>query len=158
DPIHLEQAIVNLVLNARDALPAGGRIRLQVARVPRAQADLPPDAQPPVSDYVRLRVVDNGSGSPPEARAHLFGPVFTTKALRKGTGLGLASVYGIVKQSNGTIAVDSEQGRGTTFTMHFPAVAAPRATPDADRPPLDSAGGGETVLLVEDEHSVRQFT
>jgi two-component system, cell cycle sensor histidine kinase and response regulator CckA len=155
DPTQIEQAILNLVLNARDALPAGGNIRLEVSLVRRSQVDAPADLGWHASDLVRLRVVDDGVGLSPDARAHLFEPFYTTKAVGKGTGLGLASVYGIVRQSNGFIAVESSPGRGTTFTMHFPVApqidevkAAPAAGPAV-------AGTGETVLLVEDEESVR---
>jgi two-component system cell cycle sensor histidine kinase/response regulator CckA len=155
DPAQIEQAILNLVLNARDALPAGGHIRLQVACVRRSQVDVPPDLQSMAGDYVRLSVIDDGVGIAPEARAHLFEPFFTTKDIGKGTGLGLASVYGIVRQSNGFIAVESQPGRGTAFTMHFPAVSK---TDEVQTPAIDALGatsGRETILLVEDEDAVR---
>jgi two-component system, cell cycle sensor histidine kinase and response regulator CckA len=154
DPTQLDQAILNLVLNARDALPAGGAIRLEVARVRRSQVDVPADSTSTATEYVRLRVIDNGVGIAPEVRAHLFEPFFTTKEIGKGTGLGLASVYGIVRQSNGFIAVDSQEGRGTVFTMHFPAATPPEAVAAvsvAGTLPL----GCETILLVEDEAAVR---
>jgi PAS domain S-box-containing protein len=154
DPAQIEQAILNLVLNARDALPAGGAIRLEVAHVPRWQAPPPPELPPYAVDLVRLRVVDNGVGLTPEARAHLFEPFFTTKDVGKGTGLGLASVYGIVRQSHGFITVESEAGAGSTFTMYFPQAA--RADDLAPQPsPVEPRRAGETVLLVEDEDSVR---
>lgn len=155
DPTQIEQVILNLVLNARDALPAGGEIRLEVSLVRQSQVEMPSDLLPASGDFVRLRVVDNGVGIPPEVRAHLFEPFFTTKEVGKGTGLGLASVYGIVRQSNGFITVESEPGAGSVFTMHFP-VAAPAETiepPDAVTVPPGRAR--ETVLLVEDEDSVR---
>ena len=155
DPAQIEQAILNLVLNARDALPGGGCIRLEVARVSRSRADVPPDAAPATADYVRLRVIDNGAGLSAEARAHLFEPFFTTKERGKGTGLGLASVYGIVNQSNGSITVDSQPG-GSVFTMLFPAVTRPAtvAGPAAIEAPARASG---TILLVEDEDAVRAF-
>jgi two-component system, cell cycle sensor histidine kinase and response regulator CckA len=155
DPTQIEQAILNLVLNARDALPAGGHIRLEVASVRRSQVDVPPDMQSMASDYVRLRVVDNGVGISPEARPHLFEPFFTTKDIGKGTGLGLASVYGIVRQSNGFIAVESQHGVGTTFTIHLPAVASEQ---EKQVPAVEAGSrsyGRETILLVEDEDAVR---
>ena len=155
DPTQLEQAIMNLVLNARDALPAGGHIRLEVARVRRSQADVPPDLPFSAADYVRLRVIDDGVGISPEAKPHLFEPFFTTKEVGKGTGLGLASVYGIVRQSNGFIAVDSEPGSGSVFTMHFPAVLASEETTAAPVSEGKPSRGRETILLVEDEDSVR---
>src|SRR5204863_3787217 len=121
---------LNLVLNARDALPAGGRICLDVARVRIADVQLPQEIAPSPA-YVRLRVSDNGVGIDPAARPHLFEPFFTTKEQGKGTGLGLASVYGTVHQSHGWIDVDSVPGHGATFTMHFPAILLEqRATPE----------------------------
>ena len=155
DPAQVEQAIVNLVLNARDALPAGGWIRLDVARL--AASEVAPPADAGVADeYVRLRVSDNGVGISPGVRPHLFEPFFTTKELGKGTGLGLASAQGIVHQSHGWIDVTSEPGKGAIFAIHFPAAALRQATaPEpADIVPLR---GNETVLLVEDEEAVRRI-
>ena len=121
DPTQIEQAILNLVLNARDALPVGGWIRLDVARL--WARDVKPPLDVAVAEaYVRLRVSDNGVGIPPSVRPHVFEPFFTTKEQGKGTGLGLASVHGIVHQSQGWIDVSSEPGRGATFAMHFPAI------------------------------------
>jgi signal transduction histidine kinase len=156
DPTQLEQVIINLVLNSRDALPGGGYIRLEIARVSLADVPVPADQTVQASEYIRLRVIDNGVGITPEVRAHLFEPFFTTKELGKGTGLGLASVYGIVRQSHGFISVESEPGRGATFTMHFPAVESPSASavPDVAVPPVR---GRETILLVEDEDAVRMI-
>ena len=155
DPTQLEQVVTNLVLNSRDALPGGGHIRMEVARVRLAQVEVPIDQPTRVAEYIRLSVTDDGVGISPDARAHLFEPFFTTKELGKGTGLGLASVYGIVRQSNGFISVDSEPGHGTTFTMHFPALTAdqPQLPAAGDHDPLEP--GRETILLVEDEDSVR---
>ncbi len=154
DPTQFEQVVTNLVLNSRDALPAGGHIRLAVARVRLSQVEVPIDQPTRAAEYIRVSVADDGVGIPPEARAHLFEPFFTTKELGKGTGLGLASVYGIVRQSNGFISVDSEPGRGTTFTMHFPALAGDRAG-GTTVPTASPGDAGETILLVEDEDSVR---
>jgi two-component system cell cycle sensor histidine kinase/response regulator CckA len=154
DPAQLEQAILDLVLNACDALPGGGQISLEVALVQLSQAAMPPDQQSRTGDYVRLRVIDNGVGIGPETRAHLFEPFFTTKGIGKGTGLGLASVYGIVRQSNGSITVDSEPGAGSVFTMHFPHVPCLGAPP-VTAPPIAVGVHGETILLVEDEECVR---
>jgi two-component system cell cycle sensor histidine kinase/response regulator CckA len=158
DPTQLEQIVLNLVLNARDALPSGGHICLEVALVPRLQVEFPRDQSGAAEDYVRLRVIDNGVGISPAARPHLFEPFFTTKAVGKGTGLGLASVYGIVRQSHGFITVESEIGRGTVFTMHFPAVPAPVAeAPIERRARSEVEPRGQTVLLVEDDESVRRI-
>ena len=154
DPTQIEQAILNLVLNARDAMPSGGAIRLEVSLVRRSQVDAPPDLGWHAGDLVRLRVVDDGVGISPEARAHLFEPFYTTKDVGKGTGLGLASVYGIVRQSNGFITVESAPGAGTVFTMHFP-IALPADVREPPRGGAHPGRGRETVLLVEDEDSVR---
>jgi CheY-like chemotaxis protein len=158
DPNHIEQAIVNLVLNARDAMPRGGRITIETAEVQldetyaRTHADIEP------GDFVMVAIGDTGQGMDGETRRHLFEPFFTTKEIGKGTGLGLATVYGTVKQLGGDIQVYSEPGQGTTFKLYFPRVsgtAAPEATepPDAERAPRT-----ETVLVVEDEEAVRNLT
>ena len=160
DPNELEQVILNLALNARDALPTGGHIRLEVAHAHSPEALNPNSPVLPPGEYVRLSVSDDGDGIAPSVRPHLFEPFFTTKPAGKGTGLGLASVYGIVQRSNGFISVDTELGRGTTFTLHFPAL--PRSRPvqvtPADRwpsPPVEHTQEERTILLVEDEDSVR---
>ena len=156
DPTQLEQVILNLVLNSRDALPTGGSIRLEVAHARLSDHEVPSDQPMRAGEYVRLQVIDDGVGIPPEVQSHIFEPFFTTKELGKGTGLGLASVYGIVRQSNGLITVESQPGRGTTFTMHFPAVGIPgRSEHSPASSTATSANGRETILLVEDEDAVR---
>jgi two-component system, cell cycle sensor histidine kinase and response regulator CckA len=157
DPAQIEQVLLNLVLNARDALPGGGVIRLHVSHVARPAVGAPAD-QPlaPAEQYVRLSVSDNGVGMSAEARSHLFEPFFTTKDVGKGTGLGLASVYGIVRQSNGIITADSEPGAGSVFTMYFPVASASAAGGAASSSPTGMHDGArETILLVEDEDAVR---
>jgi two-component system, cell cycle sensor histidine kinase and response regulator CckA len=154
DPAQIEQAILNLALNARDALSAGGWIRLDVARLPASAVTQPPDVAA-AEAYVRLRVSDNGTGVSPEARPHLFEPFFTTKEQGKGTGLGLASVHGIVRQSHGWIEVTSEPGKGAAFAMFFPAVIPQEPVVAEPIAAAEPARGHETVLLVEDEEAVR---
>ena len=139
DPTQIEQAILNLVLNARDALPGGGVIRVEVAHVPRTSVAASPDRPLASADeYVRLRVVDNGVGMTAEARAHLFEPFFTTKEVGKGTGLGLASVYGIVRQSNGVITGDSSRAPAArsrcTFRLRPPPQARQERRPASPTP------------------------
>ncbi|HZR25457.1 MAG TPA: ATP-binding protein [Vicinamibacterales bacterium] len=146
DPAQIEQALLNLVLNARDALPTGGHISIDVDHLLRDGSEL-----------VRVRITDDGVGMTADARAHLFEPFFTTKDVGKGTGLGLASVHGIVTQSNGFIDVTSEPGHGTAFSLYFPAVRRadmPTAT-DARTPAVEDAEA--TILLVEDEDAVRSI-
>jgi CheY-like chemotaxis protein len=150
DQHQIEQAILNLVLNARDALPMGGAVRLAITQVTLTPEQVPAEQGTAGGPYVRLRVSDNGTGIPPEARAHLFEPFFTTKEFGKGTGLGLASVHGIVHQSGGFITVDCPPSGGSVFTLHFPAVAPARSQPSEE-----TASTRETILLVEDEDSVR---
>ena len=154
DPTQLEQVVLNLVLNARDAMPGGGCIRVEVERVRLSARDTPVDHGWRGPDYVRVRVMDTGVGISPEVRARIFEPFFTTKELGKGTGLGLASVYGIVRQSQGFIVVESEAGKGSTFTMHFPVVSAVSRPGNPPPPPLPAVRQG-TILLVEDEDAVR---
>jgi two-component system cell cycle sensor histidine kinase/response regulator CckA len=153
----LEQVILNLVVNARDAMPLGGRLLLETSEAELSPADAGAAALPP-GPYVRLVVKDSGTGMPPEVMERLFEPFFTTKELGKGTGLGLATVHGIVHQSGGHIRVESEPGRGTRFT-----ILLPRANQDAEALPPSSLRkerrpgrrGSEIVLLVEDEDNIR---
>jgi PAS domain S-box-containing protein len=156
DPNQLEQVLVNLAVNARDAMPGGGTLRIQTKNdVMPADARRQPAGGP--VPCVTLRVTDSGAGIPDDIRDRIFEPFFTTKAPGKGTGLGLSTVYGIVTQCAGTIAVESERDRGTTFSIRFPAVDMPiDAAQDGQRTPLSYAGR-ETILLVEDEPGVRQL-
>jgi PAS domain S-box-containing protein len=153
DPGQLEQVIVNLAINARDAMPDGGRLALSTAAVTVAPGD--PRRRP--GRYARLTVADSGTGMTPEVRARVFEPFFTTKPPGRGTGLGLATVFGIVEQSAGHIELESEPGRGTRFDIDLPSVAEEAARPEsAATAPLPSTGS-ETILLVEDEPSVRRL-
>jgi PAS domain S-box-containing protein len=155
DPAQLEQMIVNLVVNARDAMPLGGRLTLDTGQVRIDEAFARQHVGLKPGPYVRLIVRDTGVGMDGLIKAHLFEPFFTTKGPGKGTGLGLATVYGIVTQSGGAIRVESEPGQGATFTIELPRVDAPADRPgdagDASAAPI----GSETVLLVEDEPEVR---
>jgi two-component system cell cycle sensor histidine kinase/response regulator CckA len=123
DPYDIEQAILNLVLNARDALPAGGTIHIDVASEAIDASNSPADAAASPGDYVRVRVRDNGVGMTPEVQAHLFEPFFTTKEVDQGTGLGLAFVHGIARQAGGFVTVKTAPGKGTTVCVYLPAAA-----------------------------------
>jgi PAS domain S-box-containing protein len=155
DPGQLEQVLVNLALNARDAMPQGGRLKIETAEV-QVDAhflDRNPDLDP--GRYVLLTVADTGTGMDEETRARVFEPFFSTKPKGEGTGLGLATVYGIVRGGGGAISIDSEPGHGTVFKVHLPAIDAevPKGSnPDATAGP---DGGGERILVVEDEDAVR---
>ncbi len=163
DPSQLEQVIVNLVVNARDAVLAkgeigGGRITLSTRRVTAADVRAMRSAIMPQADYTALMVEDSGTGISPDHLGKIFEPFFTTKEQGKGTGLGLSTVYGIVKQSGGFIFADSEVGRGTKFTVYLPvhhATAEDQATKVAKAEPQREWAGGGRVLLVEDEDMVR---
>jgi PAS domain S-box-containing protein len=157
DPGQLEQVLMNLALNARDAMPTGGRLNIATATaaLEAHPAGVPPDL--PAGTYVVLSVTDTGTGMDAEVRSQLFEPFFTTKAKGKGTGLGLATVYGVVKQSGGDILVETELGKGTTFRIYLPRVErALRSVPDeaGARAPRR---GTESILLVEDEVEVRKL-
>jgi two-component system cell cycle sensor histidine kinase/response regulator CckA len=152
----LEQVILNLVVNARDAMPRGGTLTVatQKAVIDHEFAAAHPGAVP--GEYLRLQVSDTGVGMAPDVLDHIFEPFFTTKPPGVGTGLGLATVYGIIKQSRGYLDVESEVGRGTSFYVYLPAVAE-AATPRETRDPPTGYGGSETILLVEDEDAVRSL-
>jgi PAS domain S-box-containing protein len=156
DPTQVEQVVVNLAVNARDAMPSGGRLTLETADVTldAAYAAHHLEAQP--GEYVLLTVSDTGVGISEEVKAHLFEPFFTTKERGKGTGLGLATVFGIVKQNGGHIEVFGEVGQGTTFKIYLPRVSegVPAPAPPVSQP---AARGSETLLLVEDEPLLQEI-
>jgi signal transduction histidine kinase len=142
DPAQIEQVVLNLTVNARDAMPGGGRVTIGLGEVDGA---------------VVLSVSDTGPGIPADVQARIFEPFFTTKEPGKGTGLGLAMVYGIVKQHDGTIAVESEPGRGTTFRVSLPRVDAAPTADATTAPVVAAARGSGTIMLVEDEDEVRDL-
>jgi CheY-like chemotaxis protein len=157
DPFQIEQVIVNLAVNARDAMPEGGKLTIELANIElddeysRRHVGVAPGS------YVRLAVSDTGIGMDKETQSRIFEPFFTTKEQGKGTGLGLATVYGIINQSEGAIQVYSEPGWGTTFKIYLPQVsqaAEPLVVPLPSEP---AAQASETILLVEDEPSVREL-
>lgn len=156
DPVQMEQVIMNLVINARDAMPAGGSISIGSRKVYGTTQLQRLQHTPDASEYVVLSVADKGTGMDEEIKAHIFEPFFTTKAAGKGTGLGLSMVFGIVQQHNGYIEVDSEIGRGTAFHIYLPvAEADAHHRPSTPLLPNFSPAGEETILLVEDEEQIR---
>jgi PAS domain S-box-containing protein len=157
DEGQIEQVVLNLVVNARDAMPRGGLITVRTARI---SADAPcflEHPEVPRGNYAQIIVSDNGEGMDAATQEHIFEPFFTTKAVGKGTGLGLATVYGIVRQSDGWIGVESKPGHGATFTILLPEAAAPEASQEK-LPAAALAHGNETILLADDEEGVRLVT
>ncbi len=157
DPGQLEQVVMNLAVNARDAMPDGGKLTIQTsdAEIDMAFAREHPGAVP--GKYVMLAVTDIGMGMDPETQAQIFEPFYTTKGRDKGTGLGLATVYGVVKQSNGYITVDSEKGKGSSFTIYLPRVEQNVLAPSKSSPEPHHVRGSECILLVEDAEPLRRL-
>jgi signal transduction histidine kinase/ActR/RegA family two-component response regulator len=153
----IEQVIMNLAVNARDAMPQGGRLIVETANIDLDDEYVRRHVGARPGPHVMLAVSDTGTGIPHEIQSQIFEPFFTTKEQGKGTGLGLATVYGIVKQSGGYIEVDSEPGQGTTFRVYLPRLDAEPAPVDRSARPAAAAGGTETILLVEDEEGVREL-
>ncbi|PIS46914.1 MAG: hypothetical protein COT17_06135 [Elusimicrobia bacterium CG08_land_8_20_14_0_20_51_18] len=153
----LEQVILNLAVNARDAMPKGGTLTFETApaELDESSVLIHPGILP--GRYIMLAVSDTGSGMSPEIVRHIFEPFFTTKEKSKGTGLGLSTVYGIVKQSGGNITVYSEPGKGTTIKVYLPVTAEKIGKEPAEKPSFSSSRGTETILLVEDEEPVRKL-
>jgi two-component system cell cycle sensor histidine kinase/response regulator CckA len=155
---HIEQVVMNLAVNARDAMPNGGELVIKTANVTLDEKDeqthglkLAP------GDCISLSVQDTGIGMNEETKAQIFEPFFTTKERGKGTGLGLSTVYGLVEQNGGKISVESERGKGSTFTIYFPCMDGLEEVRSHPRPVKKPAGGSETVLFVEDEEALREI-
>jgi CheY-like chemotaxis protein len=153
DSNQLEQVVLNLAVNARDAMPSGGRLTIATSNVDIDDEYSSTHASHRAGPYVLLTVTDNGHGMTREVQSHIFEPFFTTKERGQGTGLGLATVYGIVKQSGGFIYVYSEPGQGTTFKVYLPRVEGEVAKTSAS--PVTVTTGTETILLVEDQSDLR---
>jgi CheY-like chemotaxis protein len=154
DPGQIEQVMMNLAVNARDAMPEGGGLTIETADVDLDDVFVAQHRGARAGKHVLIAVSDTGSGMDEETRTHLFEPFFTTKPFGKGTGLGLATVYGVVKQSRGSIWVYSEPGKGSTFKIYLPFA---KGTAEPPPPPVDQQAlrGTETVLVVEDKVEVR---
>src|SRR5260370_2917467 len=158
DQSQMEQVIVNLVVNARDAMPEGGKLLIETSSVclDEAQARSLPFLRP--GPHVRLTVMDTGAGMDAETQKHIFEPFFTTKGSGKGTGLGLATVYGVIKRSGGVVGVHSEPGKGSTFKIYLPQVEEQVVTPAKDTSATQISMGTETVLVVENEEALLELT
>ncbi|HSO27092.1 MAG TPA: GAF domain-containing protein, partial [Anaerolineales bacterium] len=156
DPTRLQQVFMNLALNARDAMPNGGVLRFELGRIYIANAAEAPVPDMPPGEWIRVQVKDTGHGIQQSVRAHIFEPFYTTKPVGQGTGLGLAQVYGIIKQHDGFVDVQSRPDQGATFILYFPALEFGKT---GELPPLEdelNMGSGERILVVEDDVSTRQ--
>lgn len=155
DPVQIQQVLINLTMNAQDAMPLGGRITIETSNVDLDESYVVSHRQVQPGPYVLLAVSDTGTGIDEKTKAHIFEPFYTTKAVGKGTGLGLATVYGIVKQSGGYIWVYSEPEKGTCFKIYLPRTGASEERAAADTEIAASGANGRTILIAEDEDAVR---
>ena len=158
DPTLIEQVIINLAINARDAMPRGGKLTIETLNTQLDKAYTRHHIELMPGDYVMMAVSDNGIGMDKETQSHIFDPFYTTKAKGKGTGLGLATVYGIVKQTGGHIMVYSEPGQGTTFKIYLPKAEGDENIAQSEIRHKPIAGGRETIFVVEDDDTVRMLT
>lgn len=156
DPARLQQVFMNLAVNARDASPQGGVIRFRLEKIRINEGEQPPCPEVPPGSWIRMTVKDSGEGIPAEALPHVFEPFFTTKPIGQGTGLGLAQAYGIIKQHEGYIDVHSQLGEGTTFHIYLPEKEIIGEEESEMTTLVEIKGGGETILLVEDDHATRE--
>jgi CheY-like chemotaxis protein len=155
DPTRIQQVVMNLVLNARDAMPQGGQVRIELDRLEVREGEPAPILEMNPGLWVRVAIVDTGVGIPADALPRIFEPFYTTKAPGKGSGLGLPQVYGIVRQHEGFIDVESGEGQGTTVTLYLPARPASTAAPVSAAAAQPARGAGETLLVVEDDQVTR---
>jgi PAS domain S-box-containing protein len=158
DPVQIEQVVMNLAVNARDAMPQGGKLYIETRNLDLTLLNVEKEMQIPQGRYIMLSVTDTGTGIRPEDMDRIFEPFFTTKAVGTGTGLGLSTVYGIVKQSGGHIRVYSDLGRGTTFKICLPRVDSPAETVRTAPTESENLNGNETVLVVDDDARVCELT
>jgi signal transduction histidine kinase/ActR/RegA family two-component response regulator len=156
DPSRMQQVMMNLAVNARDAMPEGGRLQIRLTRMQTEEAKPMPVQDLPPGKWIQIEVSDSGDGIPSEAFSHIFEPFFTTKAEGRGTGLGLAQVYGIVQQHGGYIDVATEIGQGTTFFLYFPVLNTGENTTDVSDKSALPLGQGQRVLVVEDDPTIRK--
>ncbi len=157
DPTQLQQVITNLAVNARDAMPHGGKLYFNLGRLTLRADEIPPHPDMQPGEWVTLAVTDTGEGIAPEVLPHIFDPFFTTKKVGEGTGLGLSQVYGLIQQHKGCLTVTSQPKQGTTFTLYWPALKTALASPTSVAEVIPK-GQGETILLVEDDQVVLEIT
>jgi two-component system, cell cycle sensor histidine kinase and response regulator CckA len=158
DPAQINQLILNLAVNARDAMPNGGQLTLKTQNITIEPTDHAAQTEIKPGQYVQLSLSDTGVGMSQEVQDRIFEPFFTTKEFGQGAGLGLAAVYGVVKQNKGHIWVTSQPGAGTSIHIYWPSYQAPRLVSPVQSPAYNAYQGAETILLVEDEPAVREFT